>query len=87
MAVLLIIFGSTSCINSLEENSTVESNNQKGEYARATFAGDCFWCMEPPFEKLKGVQEVIAGYTGGDKENPTYEEVSSGKTGHYDPPS
>jgi len=50
----------------------------------ATFAGGCFWCMEPPFEKLKGVIKVISGYTGGSKENPTYEEVSSGKSGHIE---
>jgi methionine-S-sulfoxide reductase len=59
---------------------------------RATFAGGCFWCMEPPFKKLKGVDAVISGYTGGRTENPTYEQVSSGRTGHaeaievhYDP--
>jgi peptide methionine sulfoxide reductase msrA/msrB len=58
----------------------------------ATFAGGCFWCMESPFEKLDGVTEVISGYTGGKKENTTYEEVSAGTTGHaeaiqviYDP--
>ncbi|MBI3088597.1 MAG: peptide-methionine (S)-S-oxide reductase MsrA [Candidatus Omnitrophica bacterium] len=58
----------------------------------ATFAGGCFWCMEGPFEQLEGVQAVIAGYTGGANANPTYEEVSSGATGHaeavqltYDP--
>ncbi len=51
---------------------------------KATFAGGCFWCMESPFEELYGVIEVIAGYTGGHKENPTYEEVSSGKTGHLE---
>ncbi len=50
----------------------------------ATFAGGCFWCMEPPFEKLKGVFRVIPGYTGGQKENPTYEEVSRGVTGHLE---
>jgi len=50
----------------------------------ATFAGGCFWCMEPPFEKLEGVKEVISGYIGGFKENPAYEEVSSGKTGHVE---
>jgi peptide-methionine (S)-S-oxide reductase len=48
----------------------------------AYFAGGCFWCMEPPFEKLEGVQSVESGYMGGSKENPTYEEVSSGGTGH-----
>jgi peptide methionine sulfoxide reductase msrA/msrB len=50
----------------------------------AIFAGGCFWCMEPPFEKLDGVEEVFTGYTGGFKENPTYEEVSSGSTGHLE---
>ena len=59
---------------------------------KATFAGGCFWCMEPPFEKLDGVKEVVSGYTGGHKKNPTYEEVGSNTTGHaesveitYDP--
>ena len=59
---------------------------------KATFAGGCFWCMEPPFEKLEGVFSVTSGYTGGTQERPTYAEVSSGKTGHaeaievvYDP--
>ncbi len=61
-------------------------------HAVATFAGGCFWCMEPPFDKLTGVDATISGYTGGTKLNPTYEEVSSGRTGHaeavqvvYDP--
>ena len=60
--------------------------------ATATFAGGCFWCMEPPFEKLPGVISVTSGYTGGQQKDPTYEQVSSGKTGHaesvqivYDP--
>ena len=50
--------------------------------AKATFAGGCFWCMEGPFEKLRGVKSVVSGYTGGLEKNPTYEEVSSGRTGH-----
>lgn len=49
---------------------------------KATFAGGCFWCMEPPYEKIPGVVSVISGYTGGQKKNPTYEEVSAGGTGH-----
>src|SRR5439155_4722695 len=60
--------------------------------ARATFAGGCFWCMEPPFEKIPGVASVTSGYTGGQKVDPSYEEVSAGGTGHaesvdivYDP--
>jgi peptide methionine sulfoxide reductase msrA/msrB len=50
----------------------------------ATFAGGCFWCSESDFVKLHGVVEVISGYTGGSKANPTYQEVSSGSTGHYE---
>jgi peptide-methionine (S)-S-oxide reductase len=60
--------------------------------AVATFAGGCFWCMEPPFDKIDGVVSTTSGYTGGSEKNPTYEEVSSGTTGHaesmrivYDP--
>jgi peptide-methionine (S)-S-oxide reductase len=52
--------------------------------ATAVFAGGCFWCMEPPFEALDGVLEVRSGYTGGRVENPTYEQVSAGGTGHYE---
>lgn len=61
-------------------------------HALATFAGGCFWCMEPPFDKLPGVTATISGYTDGKVTNPTYEAVSSGSTGHteavqivYDP--
>jgi peptide methionine sulfoxide reductase msrA/msrB len=49
---------------------------------KITLAGGCFWCMEAPFESLPGVKSVISGYAGGSKEKPTYEEVSSGSTGH-----
>jgi peptide methionine sulfoxide reductase msrA/msrB len=52
--------------------------------AIATFAGGCFWCMEPPFESLEGVFSATSGYAGGPEQNPTYEEVSSGSTGHLE---
>jgi len=62
------------------------------ELAVATFAGGCFWCMEPPFDKTEGVVSTTSGYTGGQKAGATYEEVSAGGTGHkeavrvvYDP--
>lgn len=51
---------------------------------KATFAGGCFWCMVKPFSKYDGILEVLSGYTGGNKENPTYKEVCSGTTGHYE---
>jgi len=55
-----------------------------GKTELATFAGGCFWCMVAPFEELPGVKKVTSGYTGGHKENPTYEEVCSGTTGHVE---
>ena len=62
------------------------------DYESATFAGGCFWCMEPPFDKLDGVISTTSGYTGGHQKAPTYREVSRGGTGHaeavqviYDP--
>ena len=71
--------------------TSVSLEAKPGE-ARATFAGGCFWCMEPPFEKLPGVSRVISGYTGGPEKNPTYKQVAGGFTGHteavqifYDP--
>ncbi len=59
---------------------------------KATFAGGCFWCMQPFFDRIKGVKSTMVGYTGGHTVNPTYEEISNGDTGHaeaiqitYDP--
>lgn len=52
------------------------------QFEKATFAGGCFWCMQPLFDKLEGVVSTEAGYTGGVTENPAYEEVCSGSTGH-----
>ncbi len=52
------------------------------ELQTATFAGGCFWCMQPAYDKVPGVVKTVVGYTGGQKAHPTYEEVSSGTTGH-----
>ena len=75
--------------------STSGQNNKPDSISgleRAIFAGGCFWCMEPPFEKLPGVSKVISGYTGGNKVDPSYKEVAGGSTDHaeaievhYDP--
>lgn len=71
-------------------NAANDTDNTRHE--TATFAGGCFWCMEPPFDKLDGVISTTSGYIGGHRENPTYKEVSRGGTGHteavqivYDP--
>ncbi len=57
-------------------------NKNPGMTAKAIFAGGCFWCMEPPFENLDGVLAVVSGYIAGHQENPTYQDVCSGTTGH-----
>ena len=74
------------CSNAPEQVNAAEppENEASSEKALATFAGGCFWCMEPPFEKLDGVYSVVSGYTGGFVENPTYEHVCAGTTGHYE---
>lgn len=56
----------------------------ESETAAAVFAGGCFWCMEPPFDKLDGVLSTISGYAGGSAKDATYNRVSSGRTGHYE---
>jgi len=61
-----------------------ERADMREEYVTATFAGGCFWCVESDFEKVDGVVEVISGYTGGHVENPSYEQVSAGGTGHVE---
>ena len=74
--------------------STFANTDPEGQakLAKATFAGGCFWCMEPPFDKLKGVISTTSGYMGGHQSNPTYKQVSAGSSGHaevlqviYDP--
>jgi len=77
-------FSAARTDNSLQKKDNKMMKDQNDNLKKATFAGGCFWCMEPPFDKLDGVVEVISGYTGGTKDNPTYEEVSSGKTGHVE---
>ncbi|MGB7293273.1 MAG: peptide-methionine (S)-S-oxide reductase MsrA [Thermodesulfobacteriota bacterium] len=80
--ILLFLYARFNKSNHYQSSRAENLQDEKLE--KATFAGGCFWCMEPPFEKLEGVSEVISGYTGGHKANPTYEEVSSGGTGHLE---
>jgi peptide-methionine (S)-S-oxide reductase len=77
IALLLIL---NLLITALSSTTIYADNTQKTE--TAIFAGGCFWCMEPPFDRLDGVLSTTSGYTAGHKDNPTYKEVSSGSTGH-----
>jgi len=88
-----MLLSGSNCTGSKEEQLSMEGKKAKKTFEvpvaeegleKATFAGGCFWCMETPFEEMEGVKEVISGYTGGSIENPTYEEVSSGSTGHLE---
>jgi peptide methionine sulfoxide reductase msrA/msrB len=67
-----------------KEPDSMDSKARSEASRTATFAGGCFWCMEPPFEQLEGVISVVSGYAGGTRENPAYEEVASGKTKHVE---
>ena len=74
------------------DNESKGANIDNKEIEKAVFAGGCFWCMQNPYDELKGVVSTAVGYTGGNKDNPTYEEVCAGNTGHaeaievlYDP--
>ncbi|MBA2491275.1 MAG: peptide-methionine (S)-S-oxide reductase MsrA [Gammaproteobacteria bacterium] len=86
LLILLLGFITIATLNLQAQESGAEGR------ATAIFAGGCFWCMEPPYDKLAGVTATVSGYTGGELDNPTYEQVSAGGTGHaeavqiiYDP--
>jgi peptide methionine sulfoxide reductase msrA/msrB len=76
--LIFLIVGCTQVVQ--EEKNMAYPDNTK----IATFAGGCFWCMEAAFEERDGIIEVISGYTAGEEEDPSYQEVSSGKTGHLE---
>lgn len=68
----------------LSGTATAQSETTPSETATAIFAGGCFWCVEADFDKLPGVLDAVSGYSGGAAENPTYEDVTYGNTGHYE---
>jgi len=91
IVLLMLLFGLSSCStngkNIKEDNNMTDKN-----YEFATFGAGCFWCVEAVFERLDGVRSVVSGYEGGSVDDPTYEEVCTGETGHaevcrieYDP--
>jgi len=79
LSAMLFVGAPTICAASHLENG---EKMISGNYQIATFAGGCFWCMEPPYDKIKGVISTTSGYTGGSRPDPTYQEVSAGITGH-----
>jgi len=90
--VLIIIFATSQLpnISELDEEQEKDMSETKSEYV--TLGGGCFWCIEAVYERLDGILSVTSGYAGGNKENPSYEEVCTGHTGHaevvqieYDP--
>ena len=96
MRIVIIIFLSlitfTQTYIVYADNESKGANIDNKEFEKAVFAGGCFWCMQNPYDELKGVVSTAVGYTGGNKDNPTYEEVCAGNTGHaeaievlYDP--
>jgi peptide methionine sulfoxide reductase msrA/msrB len=82
-ALLFFMMGNQRS-EAVQKGVKMDTGTEEMNLRKATFAGGCFWCTESDFEKLPGVVKVISGYTGGNKENPTYAEVSSGKTGHVE---
>ena len=94
ISMVLVVFAGVT-FSMYNESSGEVKNMESGKnsgYGEATFAGGCFWCMQPPFDSLTGVVETVVGYSGGKEENPTYEQVWQGRTGHaeairvvYDP--
>lgn len=84
--------GDSSGQSFVKDTSPAKLPDLQPSEAVATFAGGCFWCVEAEFELLRGVREAVSGYAGGEQENPTYEQVGNGETGHaesvqvyYDP--
>ncbi len=91
-AVVLMLFAVAACAKPPQAEQPSVRDATPKTVAVAIFAGGCFWCMEPPFDKLPGVISTTSGYTGGRIKNPTYEQTSAGGTGHaeaievrYDP--
>jgi len=81
IALIAVLF---TTINGSSDSGKNSKSSSMLDLRQATFAGGCFWCMEPPFEKLPGVSKVISGYIGGKKENPKYKEVATGSTDHVE---
>ena len=78
---ILVLF-QYAAVSQHKRAAHIINKNELSKYSKATFASGCFWCMEAVYESVKGVHEVVAGYSGGNEPNPTYEKVSDELTGH-----
>lgn len=78
----IVLFSALVCslVSAAEETKSTQPEKPKMEIA--TLGGGCFWCLEAPFQRIKGVENVISGYTGGKIKNPTYEDICTGLSGH-----
>jgi len=92
MNMTRLIFSLCSCLAATQVQTVQAAPETIQKYETATFAGGCFWCMEPPYDALEGVISTTSGYTGGKEVDPSYKQVSRGRTGHteaiqivYDP--
>ncbi|HXG86888.1 MAG TPA: peptide-methionine (S)-S-oxide reductase MsrA [Vicinamibacterales bacterium] len=93
--IAVIVSATVALLGAASESlygQNAKASTPSQQTATAIFAGGCFWCMEPPFDALPGVISTTSGYTAGQTKNPTYEQVSAGRTGHtealqvvYDP--
>ncbi len=84
MVLIFMVMGGCKPSDMVKQEVREDMTQEDVMIKKATFAGGCFWCTEADFEKLSGVIKVISGYTGGNKENPTYKEVLSATTGHVE---
>lgn len=83
-ALIVVIAGCANGHTERQDKSESTMNTDSSVFETATFAGGCFWCMQPPYDDLPGIISTTVGYTGGTVANPSYEEVSSGETGHLE---
>jgi len=91
-SLLITFFASCTTAYNKERSEKIKPSQDLSKYEKAYFASGCFWCVEAIFESVKGVEEAVSGYAGGEIDNPTYRKVASGSTKHaeavevyYDP--
>lgn len=84
LSTVFIVIIQALCVQAQPMETQLENQSPMKNYQTATFAGGCFWCLQPPFDDTAGVLRTVVGYAGGKEENPTYEQVSSHQTSHVE---